>query len=43
MKTVLENEPGYPPVVKVGTCRMNITKTSFRDIMEYLIEIVAVC
>ncbi len=33
----LENEPGYPPVVRMGTNGLNISKSSFRSTLEYLI------
>ena len=36
--TALENEPGYPPVVRLGESRMKISKSSFRAGLEYLIQ-----
>ena len=34
----LERQDGFPPVVRVGTKGLNITKSSFRNTLEYLIE-----
>ncbi len=34
----LEQEPGYPPVYRLGTDELRITKSSFRRSMEELIR-----
>ncbi len=36
--TALERQDGYPPVVRVGTNGLKITKTSFRTTLEYLLK-----
>ena len=36
--SALENEDGYPPVLRVGTQGLKITKTAFRSSLEYLID-----
>ena len=36
--TALENEEGYPRTARVGTNGLKITKTSFRETLEYLIK-----
>ena len=33
----LENEDGYPPVVRMGTNGLKITKSSFRQTLDYLV------
>mgnify|MGYP006987869016 FL=1 len=35
--SAIESEAGYPPVVKMGTDGLKITKTSFRNTLEYLL------
>ena len=35
--TVYIGEAGYPPVVKMGTDGLKITKTSFRNTLKYLL------
>ncbi len=36
--TALESQEGYPPVVRMGTNGLKITKSSFRSTLEYLIS-----
>ena len=36
--TALENQDGYPPVVRMGSSGLKITKSSFRDALELLID-----
>lgn len=36
--SALEQKEGYPPVLRVGTSGINITKSSFRDALNQLIE-----
>ena len=36
--TALEREDGYPPVVRMGTNGLKITKSSFRSTLEYLLQ-----
>ena len=36
--TALENQEGYPPVVRMGTNGLKITKTSFRNTLEHLLQ-----
>lgn len=36
--TALEREDGYPPVVRMGTNGLKITKSSFRSALEYLLQ-----
>lgn len=35
--SAIESEAGYPPVVKMGTDGLKITKTSFRKTLKYLL------
>ena len=35
--SAIESEAGYPPVVKMGTDGLKITKTSFRNTLKYLL------
>ena len=35
--SAIESEAGYPPVVKIGTDGLKITKTSFRYTLKYLL------
>ena len=36
--TAIENEPGYPPVVRLGETSLKITKSQFQKKMEELLE-----
>ena len=36
--SALENQEGYPPVVRIGGKKLKITKTSFREALEYLVS-----
>lgn len=36
--TALEQQEGYPPVVRMGTNGLKITKTSFRNTLESLLQ-----
>lgn len=36
--SALESQEGYPPVVRMGTNGLKITKSSFRSTLEYLIS-----
>ena len=36
--TAIEREDGYPPVVRMGTSGLKITKSSFRNTLKYLLD-----
>lgn len=38
MITALESDEGYPPVVRMGTNGLKITKSSFRKTLDYLLS-----